>query len=88
MKQLLFLILPLPVLSQAKKDTTPFTGVPVRHDTIRVSLLLTRKKMTIAHNYEGHAVVTNGRVVEFLDDRKKRFKAQVTVWDYRLLKNK
>jgi hypothetical protein len=76
MKYLLFFFLPLSAVCQQQ--------VKQPCDTVRASLLLTRKKMTIAHNYEGHAVLNAGRVVEFLDDRKKRFPAEVIVWDYRL----
>lgn len=56
-----------------------------KYDTIRASLLLTRKKMTIAHNYEGYAVLYDGHAILFLDDRKRRFKTEATVWQYRLI---
>ena len=59
-----------------------------KYDTLRASLLLTRKKMTMAYNYEGHAVLDyRGRITEFLDDRKRRFRKEVTVWQYRIRNN-
>ena len=89
MKHLLFLLLPFAANCQQGKMVMYSSKATLepRIDTVRASLLLTRKKMTIAHNYEGHIVLNAGRVVEFLDDRKRRFKVPVIVWDYRLLTN-
>jgi hypothetical protein len=95
MKRLLYLFFPTTAICQntntvccvVDQSKTKQVVVQPQYDTVRAALLLTRKKMTIAHNYEGHAVLNAGRVVEFLDDRKKRFKHEVTIWDYRLIKN-
>lgn len=58
-----------------------------KYDTVRASLLLTRKKMTIAHNYLGYAVLYNGQALFFLDDRKRRFRVGATVWQYKIIKH-
>jgi hypothetical protein len=64
-------------------DST-YKKITIKPDTVRASLLITRKRMTIAFNYEGHAVIKNGRVVEFLDDRKRLFPAHYIVWSHRI----
>lgn len=86
-KLLLFLLFQgsLDCYTQTVQDST-FKKVSLRPDTVRASLLRTVGKMTIAHNYEGHAVINGSKVVEFLDDRKRRFPVQVIVWNY-IIKN-
>lgn len=55
-------------------------------DTLRATLLVTYNgaNMSIAHTKPGYVVRIDGHDKEFLDDRKKRIKAPVEVWNYKI----
>jgi hypothetical protein len=56
-------------------------------DTVRSTLLISRGPMRLAHQYEGYAIISDGRyAVEFLDAKRKPFKPPVRVWGYIILK--
>jgi hypothetical protein len=98
MKYLLFLLL-LPITASCQMSSSASYRIITdstmlksevykpKYDTVRASLLLTRKKMTIAHNYEGYAVLYDGHPLFFLDDRKRRFRMEATVWQYKIIKH-